>query len=88
MCHQSGGLVLNALEGKGLTTVGITLKPEITLTGGAPRAVYARFPLGNPFGEAFRADQQTTILTAALRALETIPRAGLILELPYRWRRF
>jgi D-proline reductase (dithiol) PrdB len=88
MCHQSGGLILNALEGCGLTTVGMTLKPEITLRVGAPRAVYVRFPLGNPFGEPFRSDQQTTILTRALLAAEVVSRPGLILELPYRWRRF
>jgi D-proline reductase (dithiol) PrdB len=88
MCHRSGGLILNALEGSGLTTVGMTLKPEITLSVGAPRTVYVRFPLGNPFGEPHRPDQQTTILTHALQALSVIPRPGLILELPFRWRRF
>jgi hypothetical protein len=88
MCHQSGGLILNAIERVGISTIGITLKPEISLAVRPPRSVYVRFPLGNPFGEPFRIDQQMKVLKATLLALKTLPEPGLVWELPYRWRRF
>ena len=37
-----------------------------------PRALYLRYPFGHPMGEAFATAQQRTILTDALRALETL----------------
>jgi D-proline reductase (dithiol) PrdB len=52
-----------------------------------PRAVYVRFPLGNPLGEPGRPDQQRRILDEMLELLETAEEPQIV-ELPYRWRRW
>jgi hypothetical protein len=81
------GLVQRAIEATGVPTVGITLQKEITVSVRPPRAVYLRYPFGHPMGEAFATAQQRTILTDALRALETIATPGQIVEPGYRWKR-
>jgi D-proline reductase (dithiol) PrdB len=81
------GLVQRAIEAVGVPTVGITLQKDITLSVRPPRALYLRYPFGHPMGEAFAVAQQRTILTDALRALETVSTPGQILEPGYRWKR-
>jgi hypothetical protein len=86
MCHQSVGLVQHALESAGIATASITLRPDITAHMNVARAAYVRFPLGNPFGEAGRADQQRRILEDLLGLVVSLGEPTLV-ELPYRWRR-
>lgn len=52
-----------------------------------PRAAYIRFPIGNPCGEAFKPEQQKTIVKTVLSLLEDLQEPGLVVELPFRWRR-
>lgn len=87
MCHQSVGLIQNAIESMNMSTVSVSLKAEITLGVGVPRAAYLRFPLGNPLGEAHNAQLQSSILTDVLDVLEQADEPNTVLELPYRWRR-
>ena len=87
MCHQSVGLIANALEGAGLATLIISLRPDVTQGTGAPRAMHIRFPMGNPVGEPGRPRQQRRILLSALEVLAQLRSPGLLVELPYRWRR-
>ena len=87
MCHRSVGLVQGAIERAGISTVSLSLRPEITLFMNVPRAAYVRFPLGNPFGEPNRADQQHLILDDLLQLLEEATEP-VVIELPYRWRRW
>ena len=86
MCHQSVGLVQGALERSGIATVSLTLRPDITAHMNVSRAAYVRFPLGNPFGEAHRPDQQRRVLLDLLEIVVDAP-APTLRELPYRWRR-
>lgn len=87
MCHQSVGLIQGRLEADGFVTISTTVRPEITRHSRVARAVYVRFPIGNPFGEANRPNQQRTILRSVLEQVEAIRQPGTIAELPYRWRR-
>lgn len=87
MCHRSVGLVASELEGACMSTVTVSMRPEISLAMKVPRAVYLRFPLGNPMGEPGRADQQSQILEDLFELLETAEEPQLV-ELPYRWRRW
>lgn len=87
MCHRSVGLVQSALETAGMSTVSVSMRPEISLHMKVPRAAYVRFPLGNPLGEAGRPDQHRRILEDLFELLETAEEPGVI-ELPYRWRRW
>jgi hypothetical protein len=82
------GLVQNQVEAAGVATISMTVQPHITAMVGAPRAVLMRYPAGNQVGEAGKPRQQRAILTGALEAVAAIQRPGIILECPYRWRRF
>ena len=81
------GLVQRAIEAAGIPTIGITLQKEVTRRVRPPRALYLRYPFGHPMGEAFATAQQRTILTDALRALESLHLPGEIVEPGYRWKR-
>lgn len=87
MCHQSVGLLQNAIEKVGIATVSVSVRPEITAHVGVPRAAYLRFPTGQPLGEVGQGEQHRTILKAALGLLETAEGPGTLVELPFRWRR-
>lgn len=90
MCHQSVGLLQGAIERRGIPTISITVRPEITAYANVSRACYLRFPTGNPVGEPHKPDQQRAILAAVLDQLVgtlAIQQPGSIVELPYRWRR-
>ena len=82
------GLVQNAVEGAGISTISMSVQPHITATVGVLRAVYLRYPAGNQVGESGKPQQQRAILNWALDAAVDIKSANTILELPYRWRRF
>lgn len=81
------GLVQRAVEAAGIPTVGVTLQKEVTRKVKPPRAVYLRYPFGNPMGEAFAVAQQRAILEHALRTLETARVPGTIVEPGYAWKR-
>ena len=51
MCHQSVGLVQSIIEKSGISTVSITLLPEITERVRPPRTLSVDRPLGYPLGE-------------------------------------
>lgn len=87
MCHRSVGLVQAQIERAGISTVSVTMRPEISFAMKVPRAVHVRFPLGNPLGEPHRPDQQSRILEDMFRLLETATEPQIV-ELPYRWRRW
>jgi hypothetical protein len=87
MCHQSVGLLQGAIERRGIPTISVTVRPEITAHANVSRACYLRFPTGNPLGSPNEPEQQRTILTAVLEQLEKIQTPGSIVELPYRCRR-
>lgn len=88
MCHRSVGLVQGAVERAGIPTVTVSLRPDITYGVKAPRAGYARFPMGNPLGEANQPAQHHLVLEALLRVLETAPGPRTFVDLPFRWRRW
>lgn len=71
-----------------MATVSMTVQPHITAATGVPRAVHLRYPAGNQIGEAGKPIQQRTILRWALEAAAAATAPGVIVELPYRWRRF
>lgn len=87
MCHQSVGLVQAAIERAGLSTVSVTVRPEITLRSGVPRAAYLRAATGNLFGSPDQRDVQLEVLRSVLGVLVAADRPGFIAELPYRFRR-
>jgi len=80
-------LLARAIEAAGIPSVGLSLLKEVTRRVPAPRAVYLRYPFGQPMGEPFALAQQRTILEDALRTLETATTPGVIVEPGYVWKR-
>lgn len=70
-----------------MSTVTVSMRPDISFAMKVPRAVHVRFPLGNPLGEPDRPDQQRRILEDMFTLLETATEPQIV-ELPYRWRRW
>ena len=87
MCHRSVGLVQGTIEESGIPTVTISMRPDVTFGVWVPRAAYARFPHGNPFGEPNRPEQHHLVFEALLQLLEQATEPTFV-ELPFRWRRW
>lgn len=81
------GLIARVIEAEGIPTVSISLQREITAQVKPPRAVYLRWPFGHPMGEPHRPAQQRQVLRDALDLLLAAREPGIIVDLPYRWRR-
>lgn len=81
------GLLARAVEAAGVTTVGLALVKEVAVAARAPRLLYLHWPFGHALGEAGRAEQQRAVLRDLLSLARRAPRPGLVVELPYRWRR-
>lgn len=70
-----------------MTTVGLALDRDVALAAHAPRLLYLRWPFGHALGAPGHAEQQRTVLHDMLAMARSAPRPGLVLSLPYRWRR-
>jgi D-proline reductase (dithiol) PrdB len=87
MCHRSVGLAQNVLEGCGISTVSVSMAPIVTYGVRVPRALYVRFPYGNPYGEPGDADTQREILMALLEWLYDAREPNQMARLAVSWRR-
>ena len=87
MCNRAVGLMARVVESYGMCTVALSLNREISRKVEAPRCLYLRFPYGATLGEPGNVDQQRTLLKEMFKALQTLGRAGAVIDLPYRWRR-
>ena len=81
------GLIARALEAAGIPTVSISITRDLTEAVGVPRAVFVKWPLGHPLGEAHAALQQRTLIFRGLSLLINADMPGIIDEPGYRWRR-
>jgi D-proline reductase (dithiol) PrdB len=87
MCHRSVGLAQNILEDARIATVSVTMAPTVTYGVGVPRALYVRFPYGNPYGEPGDNETQREILHALLRWLYEAREPNQMARLAVGWRR-
>ena len=85
VCHQSLGLIQNILETSGMTTISVSLKPEVTRFMNVPRSVTMRYPYGYPVGPAFQPNLQREILVKCLNLIYEINEPDTIVKLSYRW---
>jgi D-proline reductase (dithiol) PrdB len=81
------GLLAREIETCGVTTVALALVKELAVLVKAPRMLYLHWPFGHALGEPNNRDQQRSILHDVFSMARTAPRPGLIVELPYQWRR-
>ena len=79
------GLLAREIEARGVTTVALGLVKEVAVAARAPRFLYLHWP----FGHALPGNvvQQRTVLHDMLSMAVSAPRPGLVIDLPYRWRR-
>jgi hypothetical protein len=66
MCHQAVGLIQAEMERRGISTMSITLLPEVTRAVRPPRALSVPFPLGYPLGAPDDPALQRRVLRALL----------------------
>jgi hypothetical protein len=81
------GLLAREIEASGVTTSALALVKEVAVAAHAPRFVYPHWPFGHALGEPGHVAQQRTVLHDMLSMATSAPRPGLVIELPYRWRR-
>jgi hypothetical protein len=81
------GLLGREIEAQGVTTVGLGLVKEVAVAARAPRFLYLHWPFGHALGEPGNVLQQRTVLRDLLSMGMLAPRPGMVVELPYRWRR-
>ena len=81
------GLLTREIERRGVTTVGLALVKDVAVAARAPRFLYLHWPFGHALGEPGNVAQQRTVLHDMLSMAANAPRPGLIIDLPYRWRR-
>lgn len=81
------GLIARTIERAGIATVSVSIARDLTEAVGTPRAVFVKWPLGHPLGEAHAPLQQRTVIFTALRLLMSAGQPGTIEDLGLRWRR-
>jgi len=81
------GLLAREIEACGVTTVSLALVRELAVMVKAPRMLYLHWPFGHALGEPNNRDQQYTVLHDAFSMARCAPRPGLIVDLPYPWKR-
>ena len=81
------GLLAREIEACGVTTVALALVRELAVLVEAPRMLYLHWPFGHALGEPDKRDQQYTVLHDVFSMACCAPGPGLIVDLPYQWRR-
>jgi hypothetical protein len=81
------GLLAREIEACGVTTVALANVRELAVMVKAPRMLYLHWPFGHALGEPGNVNQQRTILHDVFSMARVAPRPGLIVDLPYQWRR-
>ncbi|MBF0169771.1 MAG: hypothetical protein HQK87_01555 [Nitrospinae bacterium] len=67
--------------------MGISIERKFTEQIRPSRAVFLKWPYGHPLGEPGAVRQQRAVMEQAFRLLETATEPGIIVDLPFAWRR-
>lgn len=81
------GLIQRVLEAGGISTVGVSIVRKFTEEVRPPRAIFLKWPYGHPLGEPFNVKQQRAVMERAFETLEKAETPGVIVDIPYRWRK-
>ena len=81
------GLLAREIEACGVTTVALSLVRELSEQMKAPRMLFLHWPFGHALGEPHNRNQQETVLHDVFSMARLTPRPGLVVDLPYQWRR-
>jgi D-proline reductase (dithiol) PrdB len=87
LCHHSLAIIQRVLEEDGLSTIALTVEPDLMKCVTVPRAMVVDFPPGCPVGEPTDRDKQLKVLKEALEYLSTMTQPGTIWRSPFKWTR-
>jgi hypothetical protein len=79
------GLVQRVLEASGISTVTLSMIPDLTRAVGVPRLAGISYPMGRPLGRVRDADGQRAVLRATLELLASATEPDSYIELPFEW---
>lgn len=83
MCCWSVGLVQCEIEAAGLSTISLSMIPELTASTGAPRIAAVERPFGLTVGSPGDTGGQLATLRATLQALAAISEPGGVVDLQF-----
>ena len=80
------GLVQREIESAGLSTISLSMIPDLTASVGVPRIAAIEHPFGLTLGSPGDSARQLEVLRSTLRALEGISQPGSVVNLPFEWK--
>jgi hypothetical protein len=81
-------VLARVIEAAGISTVMVTIMPDLAERVGVPRAVGVEFPFGHTLGHAGDREEQMKVIGDALRVLREARQPGTVEHLPYDWPDF
>jgi hypothetical protein len=87
LCTHTLAVIQRVLEAAGLSTIALTIEPELSKLVKVPRAMSVDFPPGCPVGEPTDHDKQRHVLQEALDYLTTMTEPGMVWKSPFKWTR-
>lgn len=79
------GLVQRVLEASGISTVTLSMIPDLTRAVGVPRLAGISYPMGRPLGRPHDGVGQRAVLHATLEVLASASGPDTYVELPFQW---
>ncbi|MFQ5828148.1 MAG: hypothetical protein ACE5JD_03200 [Candidatus Methylomirabilia bacterium] len=79
------GLAQRAVEAAGISTVALSMIPDLTHAAGAPRVAAIEFPFGRPLGQPHDAETQRAVLRSTLEVLRDAAHPGTVTHLSFEW---
>ena len=73
------------MEAAGISTIALSMIPDLSAAAGAPRVAAIEFPFGRPLGQPNDVATQRAVLHATLDALQGASRPGTVVHLPFEW---
>lgn len=86
LCVQTVAVLAREFEFAGLTTVALTMLPELTERVGTPRALSVAFPFGAPAGDPGNRALQRAVVSEALALARDAKYPGRVVDSLHRWR--
>jgi hypothetical protein len=81
-------VLARVIEAAGISTVMVTVMPDLAERLGVPRIVGVEFPFGHTLGHAGEREEQMKVIRDALRVLRDARQPNTVEHLPYEWPDF
>lgn len=78
-------VLARVIEAAGISTVVVTMMPDLAERLGVPRTVGLEFPFGHTLGHAGDGEEQTKVIRDTLRVLRDARQPNAVEHLPYEW---